>query len=37
MEGSPADVESSDEEDNCENLDKAKIPKKSFPWTEEAK
>ncbi|XP_031839811.1 yemanuclein isoform X2 [Nomia melanderi] len=37
MDGSPADAESSDEEDNCENLDKAKIPKKSFPWTEEAK
>ncbi|XP_076619579.1 yemanuclein isoform X1 [Colletes latitarsis] len=37
MEGSPADAVSSDDDDNCENSDKAKIPKKRFPWTEEAK
>lgn len=37
MEESPADAESSDDEDNCENLDKSKIPKKRFPWTDEAK
>ncbi|XP_076177072.1 yemanuclein isoform X2 [Ptiloglossa arizonensis] len=37
MEGSPADAVSSDDEDNCENSDKAKIPKRQFPWTEEAK
>lgn len=37
MEGSPENVESSDDEDMCEDLDKWKIPKKRFPWTEEAK
>ncbi|XP_017766357.1 PREDICTED: ubinuclein-1 [Eufriesea mexicana] len=37
MEGSPEDVESSDDEDMCEDIDKSKIPKKRFPWTEEAK
>lgn len=37
VEGSPEDVESSDDEDICEDIDKPKIPKKQFPWTEEAK
>ncbi|XP_076676591.1 yemanuclein isoform X1 [Andrena cerasifolii] len=37
MEESPANAESSDDEDNCENSDKSKIPKKRFPWTDEAK
>ncbi|CAK9825945.1 UBN1 [Anthophora retusa] len=37
MEGSPENIESSDDEDVCEDLDKSKIPKKRFPWTEEAK
>ncbi|KAG7198429.1 hypothetical protein KM043_005815 [Ampulex compressa] len=37
FEGSPADAESTDEEDNCKNVEKSKIPKRRFPWTEEAK
>ncbi|CAK9819465.1 Ubn2 [Anthophora plagiata] len=37
MEESPENIESSDDEDACEDLDKSKIPKKRFPWTEEAK
>ncbi|CAL7936962.1 unnamed protein product [Xylocopa violacea] len=36
-EGSPEDVENSVDEDICEDVDKSKIPKKQFPWTEEAK
>nr|XP_033334263.1 ubinuclein-1 isoform X1 [Megalopta genalis] len=37
IEGSPADTESFDDQDNCVNSEKAKIPKKQFPWTEETK
>lgn len=37
VEGPPENVESSNDEDNCEDSDKSKIPKKRFPWTEEAK
>ncbi|XP_006569043.1 ubinuclein-1 isoform X2 [Apis mellifera] len=37
IEGSPEDVESSDDEGVCEDADKSKIPRKRFPWTEEAK
>ncbi|XP_012136728.1 yemanuclein isoform X1 [Megachile rotundata] len=37
VDGSPENAESSDDEDNCEDSEKSKIPKKRFPWTEEAK
>ncbi|KAI4486172.1 hypothetical protein M0802_012515 [Mischocyttarus mexicanus] len=38
FEGSPAAVESSDEEEgSCKSTDKSKIPKKRFPWTDETK
>ncbi|EFN62274.1 Ubinuclein [Camponotus floridanus] len=38
FEGSPADAESSDEEDgSSKNTEKPKIPRKRFPWTDEAK
>ncbi|XP_072756402.1 ubinuclein-1 isoform X2 [Anoplolepis gracilipes] len=38
FEGSPADAESSDEEDGSfKNTEKSKIPRKRFPWTDEAK
>ncbi|KAK1131135.1 hypothetical protein K0M31_017428 [Melipona bicolor] len=37
VEGPPEDVESSDDEEICEDIDKPKIPKKQFPWTAEAK
>lgn len=38
FEGSPADAESSDEEDgSSKNAEKPKIPRKRFPWTDEAK
>ncbi|XP_011684599.1 PREDICTED: ubinuclein-1 isoform X2 [Wasmannia auropunctata] len=38
LEGSPADAESSDEEDgSSKNAEKPKIPRKRFPWTDEAK
>nr|XP_034171511.1 ubinuclein-1 [Osmia lignaria] len=37
VEGPPENIESSNDEDNCEDSDKSKIPKKRFPWTEEAK
>ncbi|KAH0950132.1 hypothetical protein HN011_012527 [Eciton burchellii] len=38
FEGSPADPESSDEEDgSSKNTEKPKIPRKRFPWSEEAK
>ncbi|KAL0111850.1 hypothetical protein PUN28_013206 [Cardiocondyla obscurior] len=38
LEGSPADAESSDEDDgSSKNTEKSKIPRKRFPWTDEAK
>lgn len=38
LEGSPADADSTDEEDSsCKNTEKSKIPKKRFPWTDETK
>ncbi|KAL6258981.1 hypothetical protein P5V15_008903 [Pogonomyrmex californicus] len=38
FEGSPADAESSDEDDgSSKNTEKSKIPRKRFPWTDEAK
>ncbi|XP_032664047.1 ubinuclein-1 isoform X2 [Odontomachus brunneus] len=37
FEGSPADAESSGEDDASKNTDKPKIPRKRFPWTDEAK
>ncbi|XP_012214513.1 ubinuclein-1 isoform X2 [Linepithema humile] len=38
FEGSPAGAESSDEEDgSSKNTEKPKIPRKRFPWTDEAK
>ncbi|XP_011139998.1 ubinuclein-1 isoform X2 [Harpegnathos saltator] len=37
FEGSPADAESSDEDDVSKTTDKPKIPRKRFPWTDEAK
>lgn len=38
FEGSPVDAESSDEEDgSSKNTEKSKIPRKRFPWTDEAK
>lgn len=38
FEGSPADAESTDdEESSCKNIEKSKIPKKRFPWTDETK
>ncbi|XP_011868094.1 PREDICTED: ubinuclein-2 isoform X2 [Vollenhovia emeryi] len=38
FEGSPADAESSDEDDgSSKNAEKPKIPRKRFPWTDEAK
>jgi len=38
FEGSPADPESSDEEDgSAKNTEKPKIPRKRFPWSDEAK
>lgn len=37
FEGSPADAESSGEDDTSKNIDKPKIPRKRFPWTDEAK
>lgn len=37
FEGSPADAESSDENDVSKNTDKPKIPRKRFPWTDETK
>lgn len=37
MEGSPEDVESSDDDDVRDDINKSKLPKKQFPWTEEAK
>ncbi|XP_014474993.1 PREDICTED: ubinuclein-1 isoform X2 [Dinoponera quadriceps] len=37
FEGSPADAESSEEDGVPKNTDKPKIPRKRFPWTDEAK
>lgn len=38
FEGSPADADSSDEDDgSSKNTEKSKIPRKRFPWTDEAK